>query len=93
MAQQYPTQDKFYFEGTYSATSGSDISLGAFNVPQGSVVVTSGGIPLTENVDYTVDYTLGRVKIINQGILSSGAPINISLENNAGNSARRSRSD
>jgi cell surface protein SprA len=47
------------------------------------VRVTAGGIPLTENVDYTVDYTLGRVKIINEGILNSGTPINISLENNS----------
>jgi cell surface protein SprA len=38
---------------------------------------------LTENVDYTVDYTLGRVKIINEGILNSGMPIKISLESNA----------
>ncbi|MCB0804727.1 MAG: cell surface protein SprA, partial [Bacteroidales bacterium] len=35
-----------------------------------------------ENVDYTVDYTLGRVRIINEGILNSGTPINISMESN-----------
>ena len=28
--------------------------------------VKSGGRILIENIDYTVDYTLGRVKIINQ---------------------------
>ena len=50
------------------------------NVPQGSVVVTAGGRQLTENVDYTVDYTLGRVTIINEGLLESGTPIKISLE-------------
>jgi cell surface protein SprA len=54
--------------------------LNAMNVPQGSVVVTAGGRQLTENVDYTVDYTLGRVTIINQGLLESGTPIKISLE-------------
>jgi len=53
------------------------------NVPPGSVIVTAGGIKLAENVDYTVDYTLGRVKILNQGLLSSGTAIQISLENNA----------
>ena len=53
------------------------------NVPQGSVTVTAGGIRLTENIDYTVDYTLGRVKIINQGLLESGTPIKISLESNS----------
>ncbi len=82
-AQQYPEKDKYYFEGIYKSTSGSEISLGGFNIPQGSVKVTAGGMPLTENVDYTVDYTLGRVKIINEGILNSGQPINISLESNS----------
>lgn len=83
LAQQYPDKDKFYFSGTYKAASGSEISLGGFNIPQGSVKVTAGGMPLTENTDYTVDYTLGRVKIINEGILNSGQPINISLESNS----------
>ncbi len=82
-AQQYPDKNKFSLQGTYKSASGSEISLGAMNVPQGSVKVTAGGIPLSENVDYTVDYTMGRVKIINEGILNSGTPINISLENNS----------
>ena len=67
----------------YKSAGGSEISLNAMNVPQGSVKVTAGGILLTENVDYTVDYTLGRVKILNEGILNSGTPIQISLENNS----------
>ncbi len=82
-AQQYPDKNKFLLEGFYKSASGSEISLNAFNIPQGSVKVTAGGIPLTENVDYTVDYTLGRVRIINEGILNSGTPINISLESNS----------
>ncbi len=82
-AQQYPDKNKFSLQGFYKSASGAEISLGAMNVPQGSVKVTAGGIPLAENVDYTVDYTLGRVKIINQGVLNSGTPINISLENNS----------
>ncbi|MHC1708400.1 MAG: cell surface protein SprA [Bacteroidales bacterium] len=82
-AQQYPDKNKFLIQGLYKSASGSEIPLNAMNVPQGSVKVTAGGIPLTENVDYTVDYTLGRVKIINEGILNSGTPIKISLENNS----------
>lgn len=82
-AQQYPDKNRYLIEGQYKSQSGSEISLNALNVPQGSVRVTAGGIPLVENVDYTVDYTLGRVKIINPGILNSGTPVNISLENNA----------
>lgn len=82
-AQQYPSKNKFIIEGRYKSSSGSEISLDALNVPKGSVKVTSGGIELTENVDYTVDYSLGRVRIINEGILNSGTPINISLESNS----------
>ncbi|HEY9115637.1 MAG TPA: cell surface protein SprA [Bacteroidales bacterium] len=82
-AEQYPSKNKYLLEGMYSSQSGSDISLNALNVPQGSVVVTAGGVPLVENVDYTVDYTLGRVTIINDGIMNSGVPINVSLENNS----------
>jgi cell surface protein SprA len=79
-AQQYPEKNKFVLEGFYKSSSGSEISLNALNVPQGSVQVTAGGVPLVENVDYTVDYTLGRVRIMNEGVLNSGTPINISLE-------------
>ncbi|HPS74098.1 MAG TPA: cell surface protein SprA [Bacteroidales bacterium] len=82
MAKQYADKDKFVLEGYYKSSAGSEISLNALNVPQGSVVVTAGGVKLYENVDYTVDYTLGRVTIINEGILNSGTPINISLESN-----------
>jgi len=82
-AMQYPDKNKYLLQGQYKSSSGSEISLNAYNVPQGSVKVTAGGIPLTENIDYTVDYTLGRVRIINEGILNSGTPINISMENNA----------
>jgi cell surface protein SprA len=82
-AQQYPDKNKFSIQGTYKSSSSSEISLNAMNVPQGSVTVTAGGITLTENVDYTVDYSLGRVKIINEGILNSGTPISITLESNS----------
>jgi len=82
-ARQYPNKNRFLIQGYFKSSSGSEISLNAMNVPQGSVKVTAGGIPLSENVDYTVDYTLGRVKIINEGILNSGTPIQISLESQA----------
>lgn len=82
-AQQVAEKNKFFLRGSYKSAGGSDISLNAMNVPQGSVTVTAGGIPLVENQDYTVDYSLGRVKIINKGLLESGTPIKISLENNS----------
>ncbi len=82
-AQQYPEKNKYTIEGQYKSETGSEYHLNANNIPQGSVKVRAGGIELTENVDYTVDYLMGTVKIINPGILNSGTPINISLENNA----------
>lgn len=79
-AQQYPDKNKYYLEGRYKSESGSEISLNGMNIPQGSVKVMAGGIALMEGVDYTVDYAMGRVKIINQGYLSSGTPITVSTE-------------
>ena len=90
-AQQYPSKNKFIIEGRYKSESGSEINLNALNVPKGSVKVTAGGVELTENVDYTVDYTLGRVKIINEGILNSGTPINISMESTSQFSVQKQR--
>ncbi len=83
LAKQYTAKDKYFLEGSYKSSSGSEISLNAMNVPEGSVKVTAGGITLTENVDYTVNYSMGTVSIINQGVLNSGTPITISLENQA----------
>lgn len=81
-AQQYPDKNKFTIDGYYTSSSSSDISLNAMNVPQGSVVVRAGTVTLQENIDYTVDYAMGRVRIINEAYANSGVPINISLENN-----------
>lgn len=82
-AQQFPELNRFTLLGSYQSSSSSEIFLNAINIPQGSVQVSAGGVPLTENVDYTVDYNLGRVKIINAGILASATPIKISLESNS----------
>lgn len=82
-ARQIAEKNKFKISGTYKSAVSSEIMLNAMNVPQGSVKVTAGGRQLTENIDYTVDYTLGRVKIINTGLLESGSPIRVSLENNS----------
>ncbi len=82
-AQQIAEKNKFKLAGFYQSSSSSEIMLDAMNVPQGSVVVTAGGRQLSEGVDFTVDYTLGRVTIINQGILESGTPIKISLESSS----------
>ncbi len=79
-AQQLPRKNKFTISGSFQSTSNSEFSLNAINIPPGSVVVKSGTQVLTEGVDYTVDYNVGRVKIVNAGILSSGSPITVDLE-------------
>ncbi|MCU0441962.1 MAG: cell surface protein SprA [Bacteroidia bacterium] len=82
-AIQLPQYNKFFLRGNYSGNSNSEISLGQSNIPRGSVRVTANGAPLTENQDFTVDYFAGRVKIINTGLLNSGAVIKVSSESNS----------
>jgi len=82
VAEQTAEKNKFVLTGKYKSSSGSEIYLNAMNIPQGSVKVTAGGMSLQEGADYVVDYLLGRVTIMNQGLLESGTPIKISLESN-----------
>ncbi len=82
-AQQESQKNKFQLRGRFKSTGGDGISLGAFNVPQGSVVVTAGGRVLVEGVDYTVNYQLGRVQILDPSLQASNTPIEVSVENNS----------
>ncbi|MBN2891800.1 MAG: cell surface protein SprA [Bacteroidales bacterium] len=82
IAQQNAVKNKFYLRGRYKSSGGSQIMLNVMNVPQGSVKVTQGGQELNEGTDYTVDYNIGSVTILNESLLNSGMPIKISLESN-----------
>ena len=82
VARQLAEKNKFKMTGQFSSAGSSEISLNAVNIPAGSVKVTAGGVTLTENVDYTVDYNLGTVTIINSSLLESEAAIQVSLESN-----------
>ncbi len=82
VAREYPEFNRFAIRGTYRSSVSSEISLGAFNIPRGSVVVRAGGQTLQEGSDYTVDYNIGRVTILNDSYLNSGIPINVSFEDN-----------
>ncbi|WP_428743643.1 cell surface protein SprA [Tenacibaculum sp.] len=79
---EYQNKDKFFLKGYFKSETSRGISLGAFNVPRGSVRVTAGGRQLVEGIDYVVDYQLGRVQILDPGLEASGIPINASVENN-----------
>ncbi len=81
-ARQMTDKNKFLLQGQFKGTSANVISLGAYNVPQGSVVVTAGGVILTEGSDYSVDYSAGEVTILNQSIIDAGTSVNVSLESN-----------
>ncbi len=83
VARQFQQNNRYVIKGSYKSASSSEIFLGGFNIPQGSVSVSAGGQKLTENVDYQIDYGLGRLKILNTGILNSGIPINVQYEDNA----------
>ena len=76
-------QNKYEIKGRYKSASGDGIAIGAFNVPRGSVRVTAGGRVLQEGIDYTVNYQIGRVKILDPALQASNVPIQISVENNS----------
>lgn len=82
-ALNFPELNRWIVAGTYKGQGGAEISLGGMNIPQGSVTVTAGSQTLIENQDYTVDYTLGRVKIINESVLESNQPIRVTSESNS----------
>ena len=81
--QEQSDKNKFQLKGTYKSTGSDGIPIGAFNIPQGSVTVTAGGRLLVEGVDYTVNYQLGRVQVLDPSLLNSNIPIQITTENNA----------
>lgn len=76
-------KNKFQLRGRYKTSNVEGIPIGAFNVPQGSVTVTAGGRVLQEGVDYVVNYQFGRVQILDEALLASNIPIQVSTENNA----------
>ena len=81
-ARQMTNKDKYLLVGQFKGSSANVISLGAYNVPQGSVVVTAGGVILNEGSDYSVDYSAGEVTILNQSIIDAGTSVSVSLESN-----------
>ncbi|MBQ1858443.1 MAG: cell surface protein SprA [Paludibacteraceae bacterium] len=89
VAQEISEKNKFHLTGKYKGTNSSEIRLGAMNVPRGSVTVTAGGATLIENVDYTVDYTMGTVTILNSSILESGTNVDVRLESQSTFSLQR----
>ena len=89
VARRIADKDKFILMGQYSGTNSNVIALGSINIPRGSVIVTAGGVTLVENSDYTVDYSMGTVTIINQSIIDAGTSVSVQLESNTEYSMQR----
>ena len=79
-AQLISRLNKFFIRGSLQSGSSNEINLNAFQIAPGGVSVYAGNTPLTEGADYTVDYTQGKVTIINPSILNSGKSIRVEYE-------------
>ncbi len=82
IARQKLEFNKFVMSGEVTSAFSGEINLGPF-VPKNSVRVRAGGVLLVEGQDYEVDYSLGRLRIINDSYLQQGTPINVSFEDQA----------
>ncbi|GAB6010765.1 T9SS outer membrane translocon Sov/SprA [Viscerimonas tarda] len=83
VARQIAEKNKYRIKGSYKASGNNEIDLNAMNVARGSVKVMAGGRVLSEGTDYIVDYSNGKVSVINQSIIDSGTPVTVSSENQA----------
>ncbi len=75
-------KNRFKLKGSFQSEISAEISLGAFNIPEGSVKVRAGGKMLVEYKDYEINYSSGRLRILNDAYLASGVPIDVSFEDN-----------
>ncbi|MFW5659048.1 MAG: cell surface protein SprA, partial [Bacteroidota bacterium] len=80
--QYYPQLDRYKFTGFYTGAGGSEIYLNSVQVTEGSVTVTAGGTQLQEGSDFEVDYQIGKVTILNPGVMASGQEIRVRFESN-----------
>ncbi len=72
-------RDKILLTGSTRGAASSTYQLG-FNLVPGSVRVTLNGVPLTPNVDYRVDESVGMVTITKEEALVPGAKVDIDFE-------------
>jgi len=79
-AQLFANKSKFFLKGHFQSGGGNEVMLPGINIAENSVVVTAGNTLLQEGTDYTVDYQFGRVRILNEGVLSSGKDIRVEFE-------------
>lgn len=79
-AREFVELNRYVIRGRVKSDNSSQINLGAFGIPRGSVRVTAGGRLLTENVDYEINYGTGQLTILNDAYIQSGIPVNVNFE-------------
>ena len=72
---------KFVLKGVAKGDASSRYTLG-FNLVEGSVKVFNGSIELASGIDYSIDYSIGELLIINASALVAGANLKITYETN-----------
>ncbi len=77
----FSQKNKFVMKARVESATSGEIYLGP-SIPQGSVRVRAGGVTLIENQDYEIDYSLGRLRVLNPAYLNQGTPITVSFEDN-----------
>ena len=79
--RQLGTLAGYRIAGEYKGGTQSVFDIG-FQLVPGTVRVSSGGLPLTENVDYRVNYAAGTVEITNVQYLAEGQRVQVAVEQN-----------
>jgi cell surface protein SprA len=79
-AELETSKNKFYLSGRFQSGSAREIMLPGINISENSVRVMAGNTPLLEGLDYRVDYHMGKVTLLNEGVLNSGKRITIHYE-------------
>ncbi|WP_310682322.1 cell surface protein SprA [Aliifodinibius sp. S!AR15-10] len=80
-ASQSSKNNFYLIDGTSKGSVSDSYSLG-FSLVEGSVKVYANGQELQEGTDYTVDYSIGNITILNERYLAKGQEIKIEYENN-----------
>lgn len=78
-AGEYAENAKFKIVGEYKSSSGNEIRIKPY-AKKGSVRVTAGGRTLEEGSGYTVDYSAGIVRILDEAVLASNSQVNVTSE-------------
>ncbi len=74
------SQNSKYYLSLSSKVRGSIISLNRANIIENSERVTANGRQLTRGVDYTIDYSFGRVTLLSPEATDPNAAVNVDFE-------------